>query len=122
MKTTKQELKIKVSEMALFEQRWPFLNPSRVYYAYFEAVPNYIICKRIEYIKAKNWVEGSLSDQILKVHSRRELNDSSCEIEITDIIYILNNPVRKGITTNWEEYPFSGSLDFNLNEIINYAG
>jgi len=91
MKTTKQELKIKVSEMALFEQRWPFLNPSRVYYAYFEAVPNYIICKRIEYIKAKNWVEGSLSDQILKVHSRRELNDSSCEIEITDIIYILKN-------------------------------
>ncbi|MFH1287189.1 MAG: transposase [bacterium] len=34
------------------------------------------------------------------------------------VMYILNNPVRKGLTNNWKEYPFSGSLDFDLNEII----
>ncbi|MFH1288633.1 MAG: transposase [bacterium] len=34
------------------------------------------------------------------------------------VTYILNNPVRKALTTNWEEYPFSGSLDFDLNEIV----
>lgn len=34
------------------------------------------------------------------------------------IIYILNNPVRKGLVSDWEDYPFKGSLDFSLEEII----
>ncbi len=32
--------------------------------------------------------------------------------------YILNNSVRKGLVGNWEEYPFKGSLDFDLEKII----
>ena len=34
------------------------------------------------------------------------------------IIYLLNNPVRKKLVCNWQNYPFKGSLDFNLEEII----
>jgi len=34
------------------------------------------------------------------------------------ISYLLNNPVRKGLVANWQDYPFKGSLDFNLEEII----
>jgi len=34
------------------------------------------------------------------------------------IIYLLNNPERKGLVNNWRDYPFKGSLDFNLEEII----
>ena len=28
--------------------------------------------------------------------------------------YILNNPVRQGMVVNWQEYPFGGSLVYNL--------
>ncbi len=34
------------------------------------------------------------------------------------IRYILNNPVRKGLVSDWREYPFKGSLDFSLEKII----
>lgn len=34
------------------------------------------------------------------------------------IMYILNNPVRKGLVSDWREYLFKGSLDFNLEGII----
>jgi putative transposase len=34
------------------------------------------------------------------------------------IIYVLNNPVRKGLVSHWRDYPFKGSLDFNMEEII----
>ncbi len=34
------------------------------------------------------------------------------------IIYVLDNPVRKGLIAHWEEYAFKGSLDFDLEEII----
>ncbi|OGS20794.1 MAG: hypothetical protein A2252_12225 [Elusimicrobia bacterium RIFOXYA2_FULL_39_19] len=33
------------------------------------------------------------------------------------IRYILNNPVRKGLVKDWNDYPFKGSLDNKLNEI-----
>ena len=34
------------------------------------------------------------------------------------IIYILDNSVRSGLVDNWEDYPFKGSLDFDLEEIV----
>jgi len=38
---------------------------------------------------------------------------------ITQVRYILDNPVRKGIVTSWEEYPFKGSIGCTLNNILN---
>ena len=34
------------------------------------------------------------------------------------IFYILDNPVRGEIVKNWNDYPYKGSLDLNLHEII----
>jgi putative transposase len=34
------------------------------------------------------------------------------------IRYILENPLRKKLVSDWQIYPFKGSLDFNLDEII----
>ena len=35
-----------------------------------------------------------------------------------DYFYILDNPVRGDIVKNWKDYPYKGSLDLNLHEII----
>lgn len=32
------------------------------------------------------------------------------------VLYILNNPVRKGIVENWKDYPYKGSTKFNFYE------
>jgi len=37
---------------------------------------------------------------------------------VKHIRYILENSVRKGLVEDWKDYPFKGSLDFNLNELI----
>jgi REP element-mobilizing transposase RayT len=34
------------------------------------------------------------------------------------IRYIVNNPVRRGLVENWEDYPFTGSIGFNLRELL----
>jgi len=34
----------------------------------------------------------------------------------TQILYILNNPVRKGFVQNWKNYPFKGSTIYKLEE------
>ncbi len=37
---------------------------------------------------------------------------------VKHIRYILENSVRKGLVKNWKDYPFKGSLDFSLEELI----
>ena len=34
------------------------------------------------------------------------------------IFYILDNPVKGNIVEKWQDYPYKGSLDYNLSEII----
>jgi putative transposase len=33
--------------------------------------------------------------------------------------YILDNPVRKGLVSSWQEYPFKGSIGCKLEDVLN---
>jgi REP element-mobilizing transposase RayT len=33
--------------------------------------------------------------------------------------YILDNPVRKQLVKNWEDYPYTGSIGCRLDDILN---
>jgi len=37
---------------------------------------------------------------------------------LNHILYVVNNPVRKGIVKHWREYKFTGSLDNDLSVIV----
>lgn len=45
-------------------------------------------------------------------HIIRDENDI-----MNQIYYILENPVRKGLSKTWKDYPYKGSTVYNLNEI-----
>ena len=36
----------------------------------------------------------------------------------TQVRYILDNPVRKGLVSSWEEYPFKGSIGCELDDVL----
>lgn len=36
----------------------------------------------------------------------------------TQVRYILDNPVRKGLASSWQEYPYKGSLGCDLNDVL----
>jgi REP element-mobilizing transposase RayT len=36
----------------------------------------------------------------------------------TQVRYILENPVRKGLVSSWEEYPFKGSIGCKLDDVL----
>jgi putative transposase len=38
------------------------------------------------------------------------------------IRYIANNPVRRGLATQWDEYPFTGSVGHDVHELVEGAG
>lgn len=37
----------------------------------------------------------------------------------TQVRYILDNPVRKGLVSSWQDYPFKGSIGCKLEEVLN---
>ncbi|OGP56811.1 MAG: hypothetical protein A2162_09690 [Deltaproteobacteria bacterium RBG_13_52_11b] len=37
----------------------------------------------------------------------------------THVRYILDNPVRKGLVSSWQEYPFKGSIGCKLEDVLN---
>jgi REP element-mobilizing transposase RayT len=36
----------------------------------------------------------------------------------TQVRYILDNPVRKGLVSSWEEYPFKGAIGCRLEDVL----
>lgn len=46
-------------------------------------------------------------------HILRKNEDIAVQVK-----YILDNPVRKGLVKNWEEYPFKGAIGCNLEDIL----
>jgi REP element-mobilizing transposase RayT len=34
------------------------------------------------------------------------------------IRYVLDNPVRKGLVENWQDYPFKGAIGYELEDIL----
>lgn len=40
------------------------------------------------------------------------------EDHLEQLRYIADNPVRRGLTTHWTEYIFTGSLDFDLKKVL----
>lgn len=46
-------------------------------------------------------------------HIIRRFNDIA-----TQVRYILDNPVRKGLVSSWQEYPFKGSIGCKIEDIL----
>jgi putative transposase len=38
---------------------------------------------------------------------------------LANVKYILDNPVRKGIVSDYQEYPFKGAIGYDLDDILN---
>jgi hypothetical protein len=96
MKTSNQPIKIKVSDFAVFDERSHYVNCSRLYFAYFEDIPNTIIISNVNHVPTIKWIENSLADQILKTHSRQQCINTSRKrrkLEYTCINYILKDKI-----------------------------
>jgi REP element-mobilizing transposase RayT len=38
---------------------------------------------------------------------------------VTQVKYILDNPVRKGLVSSWQEYPFQGAIGCTMEDVLN---
>jgi hypothetical protein len=93
MKTSTQPIKIKVIDFALFDENYHYINCSRIYFSYFEAIPSVKVIGGINHKTAMKWIESNLSDQIVKKHSRQIYIKDSRKWEYTIINYVLKDSI-----------------------------
>lgn len=93
MKTSNQPIEIKVVDFGLFDERYGYVNCSRIYFAYFKAIPSLKVITGINEKSAMKWIESNLANQIVKRHTRQLYIKESRKLEYTIINYILNDAI-----------------------------
>jgi len=83
----------------IFLERGLYLNCLRLFFAYFQQVPNCKTLHRIDYQKAIAWFELAYTAEIIKVHGREAYFPNRKRMQFVDVIYILKN----GILVNLEK-------------------
>jgi REP element-mobilizing transposase RayT len=38
---------------------------------------------------------------------------------VAQVKYVLDNPVRKGLVSEWHDYPFTGSIGIRMDDVLN---
>jgi len=89
--TENNEFKLKFAEFAIFEDRATYLNPSRMFFAYFGCLPNNIFVAEVNQKKVKEWLEREHAALIRKKHSRRTFTPNDKEGVYTDVYYLFEN-------------------------------
>ena len=66
--------------------------------------------------KTGYWLSRNLNDRWQKDFYDHVIRKEENLISIAR--YILDNPVRKGLVARWDDYPFKGSIGFDLEDIL----
>lgn len=94
--TTKLDLLIK--DLAVFNNASSYINCFRLFFAYYNRIPNFMCVDGIDDKLFKKWFEKEYQNEIIQQHYRQDYNSDKKELEFADHHYILNN----GILINTE--------------------
>lgn len=63
-----------------------------------------------------------MSANKVRIHWQKDFYDHiirNHEDIAVQVKYILDNPVRKGLVSSWQEYPFKGSIRSRIEDVLN---
>jgi pantothenate kinase-related protein Tda10 len=75
----------------IFNDRHDYLNPSRLFYAYFDKVPTIITLYKMDCRNARKWIEAQLKGSIIHTHTDGQYSRKKCRVTYSTIIYVLHN-------------------------------
>ncbi len=93
MTILKETVKLKVSDMAVFDQRLQIVSCERMYFAYFGKIPNMVTLLDIDYNTAVKWIDSNLSNLIIKKHILLNTYLGFKEHNYSQYNYILKNEI-----------------------------
>ena len=89
--TTKLALLSK--DLAVFNNAGSYVNCCRLYFAYFNNIPNFLCIDGIDDKLFKKWFEKQYQNKITEQHYRQDYNYDKKELQYSDHFYILNDGI-----------------------------
>jgi hypothetical protein len=95
-----QELTLQNTNFGLFESRSTYIDCFRMYFGYYNAIPNYKSIDCIDLESFKKWFEKEYENQIIKQHYRQDFDSINKELDFTDHFYFLNQGIMLNLERN----------------------
>ena len=89
--TTKLALLSK--DLAVFNNAGSYVNCCRLYFAYFNSIPNFLCIDGIDDKLFKKWFEKQYQNKIIEQHYRQDYNYDKKELQYSDHFYMLNDGI-----------------------------
>src|SRR5436190_16467929 len=87
----REPLRPEFNSMALFDDMYAYYNCSRVFYAYFGAIPSILALKHIDPNKMMRWIESRYAPDIENLHYRKMSKGKGRGFSKSNAIYVLRN-------------------------------
>jgi len=119
---TLQKIKMKKSGFAVLNERKLYVNGVRLYYAYFEKIPNIIEIQYIDQRASINWIEKELAEHIITKHFRHDYDARNKKRKSNtiplEIVYLLKDEILIKVNCIGTLFFFSASTEPKVNEWI----
>ena len=100
-------LTIKLKDIDIFNERNDYLNPARLFYAYFDKVPTIIKLYKMDCPNARKWIEAQLNGSIVYTHTDGQYSRKKCRVTYSSIVYVLNNELLLSIKNDAVEIVYA---------------
>ena len=84
-------LTTKLKAVDIFNERNDYLNPARLFYAYFDKVPTIIKLYKMDCPNARKWIEAQLNSSIVYTHTDGQFSRKKCWVTYSAVVYVLHN-------------------------------
>lgn len=118
----KSELKpidLKNKDLIIFHNPGSYINCNRMYFGYYNKIPNIISIEDINTKLYENWFEKEYYNKIIKHHYQKEFLINSNKFEYLDNIFLLENEIVVNIEDSNVYLLFSDEQCDILNSILN---
>ncbi len=88
---TSAYLTTKLKAVDIFNERNDYLNPARLFYAYFNKVPTVINLYKMDCPNARKWIETQLKCSIIHTHTDGQYSRKKRRVTYSTTVYVIQN-------------------------------
>ena len=93
IETKTSKLALLTKDLAVFNNASNYVNCFRLFFAYYNRIPNFLCVDGIDDKLFKKWFEKQYHNDIVEQHYRQDYNADKKELEFSDHHYILKNGI-----------------------------
>jgi len=115
---TPLQLTPSLKSVNIFNGEGKYLNSIRLFYAYFDKVPNLKSISNIDCTRIRKWMATEMPDNIINTHTYEQYGKDEKKIIVKHIIYIMKNELLLTLETDSAEVVYASGNGHLAQELL----